>query len=258
VTVVGDAYSAGASVWADGPTLVYGRLAELLVAFSPVPLDGRLVLDLGSGTGVGSHAALAAGARVIAADLALGMLQRDRAARPPASVGDARNLPFRERAFDVVLAPFSLNHLDEPAAGVRESGRVASLLLASTYADDDDHPAKAAVETALGEIGWERPAWYAALKTAMAAWGTVADATAAVERGGMQPLAVDRREIAFPDLGPADMIAWRLGLAQNAAFVSSLDTTTQQVVFRRALELLGPGPEPLVRRIIFLAAAAAA
>jgi ubiquinone/menaquinone biosynthesis C-methylase UbiE len=115
------------------------------------PTRRRLVLDLGSGTGVGSRAALSAGARVIAADLALGMLLCGRDGRPPAAAGDALALPFRPGAFDIVLAPFSLNHLDEPAAGVREAGRVGDLLVASTYAADDDHPAKAAVDQALSE-----------------------------------------------------------------------------------------------------------
>jgi hypothetical protein len=158
----------------------------------------------------------------------------------------------------VVLAPFSLNHLDDPAAGVREAGRVGDLLVASTYAADDDHPAKAAVETALSEVGWERPPWYLVVKTAMAAWGTVESATAVVERGGMRPRLVERREIAFPDLGPADMVAWRMGLASSAGFVETLDPEAQRTVVNRALALLGRNPDPIVRRVIFLAAAAAA
>jgi SAM-dependent methyltransferase len=256
LSTIGAAYSAGASAWAVGPARVYGRLAELLVDFSPTPLDGRLVLDLGSGTGDGSRAAWAAGARVIAADLALGMLVRGRDDRPPATVADARELPFRRRVFDVVLAPFSLNHLDDPAGGVREAGRVGGLLVASTYAADDDHPAKAAVEAALSEAGWESPPWYAAVKSAMAAWGTVDRAAAAIERGGMRPLRVERREIRFPDLGPVDMVAWRMGLAHSASFVEGLDPETRDAVVRRALALLGRDPEPIVRRLIFLAATA--
>jgi SAM-dependent methyltransferase len=254
LSTVGTAYSDGASAWAGGPAHVYQPLAKLLVDFSPVPLGGRLVLDLGSGTGTGSRAALSAGARVIATDLALGMLLCGRDARPPAAVGDALALPFRRRAFDVVLAPFSLNHLDEPAAGVREAGRVADLLVASTYAEDDDHPAKAAVDQALSEVGWKRPSWHAAMKSAMAAWGTIDRATAVIECGGMRPRLVERREISLPDLGPADMVAWRMGLAQSAGFVETLDPATQRTVFERALSLLGPDPEPIVRRVIFLAA----
>jgi SAM-dependent methyltransferase len=230
-------------------------LARLLVEFSPVSFEGHSVLDLGSGTGEGSRAALAAGAEVVAVDVVPEMLQVNRASRPPAVAGDAVSLPFRDRAFDVALAAFSLNHLDDPADGVREAGRISSLLLASTYAADDDHPAKVATERALGEVGWERPSWYDALKAAMASWGTVEDASAAIDRGGLIPLRVERREIVFEQLGPRDMVAWRMGLAQSATFLSTLDPAAQQRVARRALDLLGPHPEPIVRRVIFLAAA---
>jgi SAM-dependent methyltransferase len=254
LSTAGAAYSAGASAWASGPARVYQRLAEHLVDFSPLPFGGRLVLDLGSGTGVGSRAALSAGARVIAVDLALGMLLCGRAERPPAAAGDALALPFGPAAFDIVLAPFSLNHLDEPAAGVREARRVGDLLVASTYAVDDDHPAKAAVDQALSEVGWARPPWYAAMKSAMAAWGTIDRATAVIERGGMRPRLVERREISFPDFGPADMVAWRMGLAQSAGFVEALHPVARRTVIERALCLLGPEPEPIVRRVIFLAA----
>jgi SAM-dependent methyltransferase len=254
LTSLGGAYSAGAAAWAGGPAAVYGPLAERLVEFSPVPLADRLVLDLGTGTGLATRAARAAGARVLAADLSLGMLLVDRAARPAAVVGDARALPFPDGAFDVVMAAFALNHLDDPADGAREAGRVGRVLLASTYAADDDHPAKAAVDAALVEAGWQRPLWYPEVKAAMAAWGTVDEATRIVGQAGLRPLLVERHEVAYPDLGPDDMVAWRLGLAQSAAFVAALDAAARERLVRRSLELLGADPPPVVRRVIFLAA----
>ena len=252
------AYSVSAEAWTRGPTRLYGRLAELLVAVSPVSFDGALVLDLGAGTGVGSRAAAAAGARVIAVDLALGMLVADRERRPPAIVGDAVAMPFTSGSFDVVLAPFCLNHLSEPSAGVAEAARVlrrGGVLLASTYAADDDHEVKAAVDQALSEAGWAPPAWYGEVKAAMASWGTVDAAAAPLERGGLAPLLVERREVAFPELTPLDLVAWRLGMAHTAPFVAGLDQPRRDELVRRALELLEPDPAPLVRRVIFLAAA---
>ena len=248
-------YARGARAWADGPSRIYTRLADELVGFSPEPLDGCTALDLGSGTGAGTRAAQAAGARVIATDLAAEMLLVDRERRPPSTAADARALPFRHHAFDVVVAPFCLNHLDDPAAGVREAGRVARRLLASTYATDDDHPAKRAVERALGELGWTAPSWYADVKRAMAAWGTVADAAAAVERGGMTPVRVEHRTVVFDELGPDDMVDWRTGLAPCAPFVDALSPSERIALRRRALELLGPNPPPIERRMILLAAA---
>jgi len=254
VTGMTEAYTRGAEAWADGPVRVYGRLAEELVAFSPTPLVGLSVLDLGSGTGAGSRAALAAGARVIATDLAPGMLLLDRERRPPSAAGDAVALPFRTDAFDVVLAPFSLNHLPDPARGVREAGRLAGHVLASTYAADDDHPAKLAVETALTELGWQRPDWYGIVRNAMHAWGTVADATTAVTAGGLHPERVEKLEIPFPELGPRDLIAWRMGMAQHTAFLDGLTPAARTRAFDRALEVLGDTPPVLTRRVIFLAA----
>ena len=234
---------------------MYGRLARLLVEFSPAPMRGRSVLDLGSGTGEGSRAARAAGADVVATDLAVEMLRVDQRARPPAAAGDALALPFRDDAFDVVLAPFSLNHLDDPGLGVREAARIGRHLLASTYAADDDHPAKAAVELALTEIGWERPEWYLKVKATMAEWGTVTAVTAVIEGSDLDAVRVERQEIAFPDLGPRDMVAWRLGLAHCAPFVAALDPERQAALVARSLELLGPDPVPITRRVIFVAAA---
>jgi SAM-dependent methyltransferase len=191
---------------------------------------------------------------VIATDLAPEMLHLDRGRRPPGVAGDALALPFRNHAFDLVLAPFSLNHLPDPALGVREAGRIATRLLASTYAEDDDHPVKVAVELALGEHGWERPAWYTQLKISMKAWGTVPAATEAIERGGLRPTRVEHLEVVFDDLGPNDMVAWRLGLAQCAPFMATLDDAARVDVGARAIELLGPTPPKITRRVIFLAA----
>ena len=53
-------YDAAAAGWVGGPEEMYEALARSLVAAAPVPLAGRLVLDLGAGTGVAGQAALAA------------------------------------------------------------------------------------------------------------------------------------------------------------------------------------------------------
>jgi len=255
VSTIRLAYSDSAADWASGPASVYGRLADLLVRFSPFPFAGSTVLDLGSGTGLASRAAQVVGARVVAADLAIGMLRVDRGRRPPAVAADAGALPFRDRAFEIVLAAFSLNHLACPEAGVAEAARVGRVLLASTYAVDDDHLVKGAVETALREIGWARPAWYDDVKRSMAKWGTIDAASTLIRQGGMTPVRVEQMEVEFPGLGPEDMVAWRMGLAQSAPFLATLSPELRARSVRRAAELLGPRPEPLVRRVIFLAAA---
>ncbi|MGH7730438.1 MAG: class I SAM-dependent methyltransferase, partial [Candidatus Eiseniibacteriota bacterium] len=61
----------------------YDRWERTLVARALEPLAGRLVLDLGCGTGRLARFLGARGARVVAMDNAAGMLQRCRA-HPPA------------------------------------------------------------------------------------------------------------------------------------------------------------------------------
>jgi len=241
---VADAYSAGAAAWARGPMRVYGKLAELLVARADV--RGRDVLDLGTGTGAASRAAH--GANVVAVDVSEGMLRLDRAERPPGVVGDALALPFRDGAFDVVVAAFSLNHLSDPSVGVREAGRVSrDCVLLSTYAPDDDHPVKHAVDAALREAGWVAPDWYAAVKGSASSWGTVDLASDVVERGGLVVVRAERLDVPYPELQPVDLVRWRLGMANCAEFAAAHD------VEARALELLGDC-EPLVRSVVFVSA----
>src|ERR1700693_860634 len=104
-------YDGAADDWAAGPGPMYAPLARALVAAAPVPLAGRLVLDLGAGVGVAGRAALAAGARRgVAGDLSAAMLRRGDGGRPVAA--DAVALPFRDGSFDLVVAAFCLNHLD--------------------------------------------------------------------------------------------------------------------------------------------------
>ncbi len=240
------AYSAGATAWAAGPMRLYGPLADELVARCPIDLGGRSVLDLGAGTGAASIAAR--GARVVAVDTAIGMLLGGPPSRPPAVVGDALALPFRSGGFEVVIAAFVFNHLAEPAVGVREAGRVArEHVMATIYADDDDHPVKHAVDRALVEAGWWSPGWYRDV-ISRRSWGTIDAATATFDQGGVVPQRVELVHVPFPDLGPRELVRWRMGMAQCAAFVDAHDG---RAIETRALQLLGDAG-PVVRSVIFI------
>lgn len=246
------AYSASAPAWRDGPARVYGRLAELLVDHVPGGVAGRRVLDLGSGTGVASTVARAAGAAaVVAADLAVGML----ALGPrPACAADAVALPFAPGAFDVVVAAFSLNHLSDPVPGLREAARVLGPgggLVVSAYAADDTHPVKAAVEDVLRARGWAPEPWHEAIRRhAVPKLATVERAAAAMAAAGLGGGVVAAVREPFPHLSPAELVTWRLGMAQAAPFVHRLDPEERTAVAAEAEARLGPRPPVLVRSIV--------
>ena len=257
-TTIADAYSQTGAAWQAGPGAIYDRLATVLVDCGPGQIRDRLVLDLGAGTGAASRAIAAAGGKPIAVDAAYGMLAADRARRPAAAVGDACALPLRDHAVDAVVAAFSLNHLDDPAAGLREAARVTrpgGALLASAYAENDTHPAKDAAEEAARELGWEPPPWYPHMKAmAVPKLATVERAHAALLAAGLSGEARALR-IAFPELGPDQLLAWRFGMAQMAPFVATLTAEARTAMMRRARVLLDGAP-PLVRSIIVIVATA--
>jgi SAM-dependent methyltransferase len=224
-----------------GTGLAGGRVLDLGAGTG---VAGGRVLDLGAGTGVAARAALAAGARsVVAADSALGMLRRC-----------PGRLPFRDGCFDLVVAAFCLGHLDRPVAGLREARRVAAALAASSFAAGWNHPAKTAVDEILAAFGYRPPAWYVTFKRDTEPWASDAaalgrDATAAgYTEVGLRTITVDTGLSR-----PAELAAWRLGMAHVAPFVGSL-TAARRAELRRAAQDAVAGTGPLVVDMLVLTA----
>ncbi|MGQ0745101.1 MAG: class I SAM-dependent methyltransferase [Acidimicrobiales bacterium] len=249
-----DSYAGAA--WAQGPARVYDRLAEVLVSRSTVPMTGGRVLDVGAGTGAAGRAALAAGAAgAIAVDASLGMLSHEAIERPPAVVGDILALPFADCSFDVTVAAFSLNHLTRPEAGLAEMARVTragGVIVAATYASGDTHPVKALVREALAARGWAPPSWYtwmaaAALPILATPEGFAQVAVAA----GLEPR-IEVLEVPFPDLSPADLIAWRLGMAQHAEFVAGMDPSEHHQMVAELITSFDEETPQLVHSLVVL------
>lgn len=224
---VGDAYDRAAELWNRGPAAAYARLAEALLAASPVPLVGARVLDVGAGTGVVAAAALAHGAReVVALDLAPGMLRH---APPPVRrvLADAARLPFADRTFDLAAAAFSLSHLPDPVAGLAAMRRVGAAVLVSAFAPAPAHPAKSAVDEAMTAFGFEPPRWYRELKDTLAA--KVDDPVGLAEladEAGLADVRVTWVEVDTGLRGAEALADWRLGMAHLAPFVAGLDPAT--------------------------------
>ncbi len=239
------AYEASAEQWATGPVAVYRRLAVALIQAAPESLAGNRVLDLGAGTGVASDVLVDAGARPIGVDLAVAMLRHERSRRPPGVAADARALPFRDGSVDAVVAAFSLNHVPDPALALAECQRVTrsgGLVLASTFPNDAEHPAKAMVEAVLEEFGFTRPDWYRTFKEHTAARTGDAEAFArAAMTAGLTDVQVDRRDVEA-GLDHADVAAeWRLNMPHTIGFVSELDAHTRTELHARATAALTSG-----------------
>lgn len=252
------AYTSTGDAWERGPARVYDRMAELLVSRSPVPVEGAVVADVGAGTGAGGRAARRAGAaRVVATDLAVGMLRAD-PDRPPAVVADARAIALRAGAVDIALAAFSLNHLAEPVLGLGEVARIVrpgGAVVVGAYASDDAHPVKEAVEEALRRHGWVPPVWMAWMKAeAVPQLATVESAARIATAAGLHGAAAAHHRIALDDLDAAAMVRWRLGMAQHAPFVAALSPAERVAVVDEAVARLGADPPPLVRSVIVLVA----
>ena len=248
------AYESAAAGWAAGPAQVYGPLARALVGAASVPVTGRRVLDLGAGTGVAGRAALAAGAgQVVAADLAGAMLRLIGPPQRPVAA-DAVALPFRDGAFDLVVAAFCLNHLSRPGGALGEIRRVGRGLAASAFAPGWTHPAKLAVDGALRRFGFRPPAWYEAMTgEADAAAQDPAWLGAQAAAAGFTGVRVAAITVPTGLSTPAQLASWRLGLAHYAPFLRSLDPARRAAV-QRAAEEAAAGTGPLVVSMVVLTA----
>ena len=225
-------YDAAADGWDAGPGPIYEPLARALVAAAPVPLTGRVVLDLGAGTGAAGRAALAAGARrVIGADLSQAMLRRGTPGYPVAA--DASALPFRDGCFDLVLAAFCLNHLHRLEDGLAEMQRVGGAIAASSFAPGWTHPAKDAVDEVACSFGYRPPHWYQALAPGERA-SDPQELTACATAAGFAHVQVHTVTVPTPVATPAALAAWRLGMAHYAPFLHGLDAQARIALWRAA------------------------
>lgn len=251
-------YSITGQAWARGPARIYDELARVLVTGAATDWTGRLVLDAGSGTGSVARAVAEAGGLPVATDIAAGMLAADPGGAPRV-VADVLELPFGDARVDGYVAAFCLNHLQDPSRALAEAARVvrpASPILVSSFATDDDHPARAATEQAAQELGWSSPDWAGELRTARTPLlATTERMLTAAQAAGLAGAHARRVEVVFPDLTPRQLVDWRFGMAQLAPFVQTLDRAARATLLHRALELLAD-PPALRRPMLVLEATA--
>lgn len=253
-----DPYSGAAHGWATGARRVYQPLAAELVCRAPHSLRGRLVLDAGAGTGLGSVELARAGARPVAVDRSLEMLAWRRCTRPPAAVGDITRLPLRDGAVDDVLAAFVLNHLDDPAAGFAELARVTrpgGALLASVYSTASRSAARDRVDAAAQARGFTFPDWYLAIKADVVPLLGSASAMARVAAAtGWRVREIVEQVVDVGLRTAADLVDYRFGQAMYASWLAGLTPARRRAVRQAVIDEVTPVMLPYRPVVVLLAA----
>ena len=253
-----DRYAGAARRWATGAALVYGPIARQIVAISPHPLSGRTVLDSGAGTGVASAALADLGARTVATDFSHQMMSWDAGARPPAAVADIRALPLVTDAVDDSVAAFVLNHLVDPATGFAELKRVTrpgGTLLAGVFGNAGRSHARDLVDETARRAGWREPDWYLELKAgATPILGTAAEMARTATAAGLTVAVADERAVDVGVTEPEQLVDYRLGQANFAAWLTQMGPERTDEVRRQAIEVVRPVMRPYRPIVVFLVA----
>lgn len=241
------AYDASGTAWGQGPTSLYTELARPLLAACG-EVSGARVLDVGTGGGAVASLLAAHGADVVACDGSFGMLAPGAAARPPAAVADVLALPFRDRAVDVCVAGFVLNHLPDPSAAAREMARVGGRVVATTFGGNAAAEVKEHLDQVASQRGWVAPDWYVDLHTGPLYQPAPAAAAAALDRAGLVDISVEVVTVSLA-LTVEQVLAWRWGMAHYAPFIASLSDAQRAELdddARAGLEPLGPLDFPVL------------
>jgi SAM-dependent methyltransferase len=241
--------------WAAGPARVYEQLARTILAASPVAMRSALLLDVGAGTGAVSKCAMSAGARVVATDVSVDMLRHDSSARPPCVVADILALPVRTNSVDIGVAAFVLNHLDDPAAGLRELVRVVrrgGAVLAATFAARAQDDLKRGVDAVLAHHGHVPPAWHVRLKRHLEPLLASCELMTAVARhAALRRAEVRRVAVPLDMLSGHDLAAYRLGMPAVAPFLERLTALQRAALWSEATEAAGLA-QPYVADVVLL------
>jgi SAM-dependent methyltransferase len=236
-----------ARAWAAGPERVYRRLAAAAVELLPLKLSGALVVDAGAGTGAASRELRRRGAHTLAVDISAPMVAL---APAPAVVGDICRMPLRANAADACVACLVLSHVQAPEVALHELARVARLaVVATAFPAGASHPVKEAVDRVIAAWGYRAPDWYTEMKSdGERRVGSPGALEALAHRAGLTA-EVTRVEVPLDGLDAAALTQWRLGMAQTAHWLSTLDPTRAEEVtaqIRTAVELTPAPPLPLL------------
>jgi len=254
----GDHYARSGPRWGLGAELAYRPIAAALVATSPHPLTGRIVLDAGAGTGAATPALSRRRARIVAMDLSHAMLAWHAATRPPCAVADIRTLPLPACAVDDCVAAFVLNHLTDPEAGLAELARVTrpgGAVLATVFGNDSHSDARDRIDAAAEAAGWQVPTWYRELKSVAAPLlGTARGMAAAARGAGLAEVRTQERHVDVGVTEARQLVRYRLGHPAFAAWLDAIGPRATTAFAEVAKRAVGDPMEPYRPSVVFLRA----
>ncbi|MCW2752643.1 MAG: hypothetical protein JWQ32_54 [Marmoricola sp.] len=132
--------------------------------------------------------------------------------------------------------------------------RVGDAVVASAFAPGWTHPAKEAVDAVMAGIGFVVPAWYRRVKDQTEP--AVNDAAALVDlarAAGFDAAVVRMLEVDTGLETPADIVAWRFGMAHLAPFIAGLPAEVLRGARARAEDAVA-GTGPVVIPVLALGA----
>lgn len=237
--------------WAAGPDRVYGLLAAAAVDLIPDDLTGRMALDAGAGTGAAGRALAARGAAVVSVDASASMVRRADGVR---LVGSVAGLPLRDGSVDAAVATLVLSHVDDPVGALGELGRVTragGVVCATAFPYGVGHRVKEIADQVLAEAGYRAPDWYTTLKTSgEQRVGTAANLVALAAAAGLRQPQVHRCDVDLTGLPVAALVAWRLGMAPVAAWLSAQDSPALRPRIAAVIAARIDTPSPLALLVL--------
>jgi SAM-dependent methyltransferase len=231
-----------AQAWAAGPERVYRRLAAAAIDLLPLNLSGAVVVDAGAGTGAATRELHLRGARTLAVDISTSMIAL---APRPAVAGDVCRLPLGSNTADACVAGLVLSHVDRPEVALRELARVArSAVVATAFPLGASHPVKETVDRVIAAAGYRAPDWYTQIKNdgerRVGSRGALID----LARQAGLAAKVIRVEVPLGGLDATALTRWRLGMAQVAQWLSTLESNAADAVKAQALAAVESTPAP--------------
>jgi ubiquinone/menaquinone biosynthesis C-methylase UbiE len=125
--IQGELWGESARGWSELQEIAFRTLYE--AAFDAAKVGkGTTLLDVGCGAGLACHISQARGAKVSAPDAVASLLEIARSRCPGADirVGEIEELPFEDRAFDVVTGFNSFQYAADPVHALAEARRVTT------------------------------------------------------------------------------------------------------------------------------------